>query len=38
MLIARGNCSNGECIAIEPRTGELLGGQAPSVFGKAPGD
>jgi gamma-glutamyltranspeptidase/glutathione hydrolase len=38
VLIAKGHWSNGECIAIDPKTGELLGGQDHrSLFGKAAG-
>jgi len=38
VLEAKGHWSNGECIAIDPKTGELLGGQDHrSLFGKAAG-
>ncbi len=36
--LSRGHWSNGECIAVDPRTGELLGGQDHrSHYGKAAG-
>lgn len=36
--VSKGHWSNGECIAVDPKTGELLGGQDHrSHFGKAAG-
>ncbi len=36
--VSNGHWSNGECIAIDPKTGELLGGQDHrSHYGKAAG-
>jgi gamma-glutamyltranspeptidase len=36
--ISKGHWSNGECIAVDPKTGELLGGQDHrSHYGKAAG-
>jgi gamma-glutamyltranspeptidase/glutathione hydrolase len=38
LSIKEGHWSNGECIAIDPKTGELLGGQDHrSHYGKAAG-
>ena len=38
ITLSRGHSSNGECIAVDPATGELLGGQDHrSHFGKAAG-
>jgi len=38
LALSKGHWSNGECIAIDPKTGDLLGGQDHrSLFGKAAG-
>ena len=38
VAVSKGHWSNGECIAVDPRTGELLGGQDHrSHYGKAAG-
>jgi gamma-glutamyltranspeptidase / glutathione hydrolase len=38
VVVSRGHWSNGECIAVDPKTGELLGGQDHrSHYGKAAG-